>query len=652
MSEAFDPYRQWLGRDGGPPKDFYELLGVARDQTDAGAIARHADALIARIRSIRPGPHIAAWQQLLDALSAAKRCLTDPQARAKYDACLNENNLLGGVAAVAPKNATPAFEENPEQIAFAGVAQAEEAAPPVPSLALLWAEEIYGQGAEYRPPTTAGTPAAWWLLRSLVIVVLFLAAALGGLLWHQYRQGRWPAWASLVGSPPQAETQAEGLSISGGVPAAAFGQGDKSSSARKTEPSRPSDVSSGQSLEPVERPADTLAMANAHTKGPDKTAAGKEGSKTEGPGAGEAAPSAPAKQKHAPLDAQKVHAFRGALSQARAAMARRDLNSARKHLQAAAQQVQGPEDEARVAGLENLLANLEEFWKGMGQVLATLQPAQELTVGATPIIVVSADARSLTYRSEGANRTVTLQDMPGPLVVALAEAGFTKAPSQKVLIAAFLAADGQGDRRRARRLLEEAAQAGEDVQALLAELDHPGPGGPSEKLPPPDDARLQQARQQVRERFQAEFRAATRAPAKTALAQKLIEAAGDATSPPELRYALLAEACDLAVAAGKAGQAFQAIEELDRAFRVDPLALKVAVLERLARTSLGIQSQKEFAETAMKTAAEAMEAQRSEEARKLADLALAVARRSRSPVLLRAVQTGREQLGLGAPERR
>lgn len=645
MSEAFDPYRQWLGREG-RPRDLYELLGVSRHESDKDAIARQADALLARIRGIRPGPHLSAWQELLDALTAAKRCLTDPQARANYDTALAERNHPADAPPPALGGVNPALPEQSDLIGATNMPQPSETgtAPALPAPA-QWPDEVLAQAAEYRPGITGATPPAWWLLRILAVVVLLLAAVLGGLVWRQHRQGRWAEWASLLGTPSPTDIRSEdGGPLQPGR-ARLSGQANTPASGRQ---SRLRSTTSAPLPPAPADPPGVLARAPAAPTDSGQTGPALGGSEAKLAGAADAHQPAPGKPKDAPADAQKLQALRAGLSQARAAMARRDLASARKHLKAAEQQVQGPEDEAHVARVENLLSNLEEFWKGMQQVLATVQPAQEFTVGTTPIIVVSADARSLTYRSEGANRTVTLQDMPGPLVLALAEAGFATAPSQKVLIAAFLAADAQGDPRRARRLLEEAAQAGEDVGALLAVLEAQGPGALSDKLPPPDASRLQEARQEARKRFEAEFRSATRAPAKAALAQKLIAAAGDAALPAELRYALLAEACDLAVAAGKAGAACEVVDQIEQTFRVDALALKVAVLERLARAALGMQSQKEFVETAMKTASQAIEAQRSEEARKLADSALTVARRSRSPVLLRAAQTGRQQLGLDA----
>ena len=76
MQDSFNPYRQWLGReDGLPPAGPRELLGLAEGQSDPETIAHAADILTARIRRIRPGPHLVEWQQLLDRIAAAKATL-------------------------------------------------------------------------------------------------------------------------------------------------------------------------------------------------------------------------------------------------------------------------------------------------------------------------------------------------------------------------------------------------------------------------------------------------------------------------------------------------------------------------------------------------------------------------------------------------
>ncbi|MFM8250822.1 MAG: hypothetical protein ACKOBW_04390, partial [Planctomycetota bacterium] len=87
MSDSFNPYQVWLGLDQfhGPAPDHYQLFGLTGAETDTLTIAAAADRAIARVRSFRPGSQAAAWAALLDQLSAAKRCLTDPAARREYD---------------------------------------------------------------------------------------------------------------------------------------------------------------------------------------------------------------------------------------------------------------------------------------------------------------------------------------------------------------------------------------------------------------------------------------------------------------------------------------------------------------------------------------------------------------------------------------
>lgn len=89
MSTSFDPYSQWLGIAEGPrPPDFYSLLGLLPTERDAAAVSRAADMQLARLRQVRPGEWATVWSRLLDEIQEAKRCLTDPQAKAVYDAAI------------------------------------------------------------------------------------------------------------------------------------------------------------------------------------------------------------------------------------------------------------------------------------------------------------------------------------------------------------------------------------------------------------------------------------------------------------------------------------------------------------------------------------------------------------------------------------
>jgi hypothetical protein len=85
VSEAFNPYRQWLQLNVDQPQSDYELLGLKPFEASGPTIAAAADKAITRVRSHRPGDQAARWSRLLDELNTAKRRLGDPSAKSQYD---------------------------------------------------------------------------------------------------------------------------------------------------------------------------------------------------------------------------------------------------------------------------------------------------------------------------------------------------------------------------------------------------------------------------------------------------------------------------------------------------------------------------------------------------------------------------------------
>ena len=79
-----NPYQQWLGWSGGSDPNYYELLEVARDETDPQKLAAAADKAIARVRAHRPGEYAAQWAALLDELSQIRATLLYSTAPAHY----------------------------------------------------------------------------------------------------------------------------------------------------------------------------------------------------------------------------------------------------------------------------------------------------------------------------------------------------------------------------------------------------------------------------------------------------------------------------------------------------------------------------------------------------------------------------------------
>ena len=97
MNKPFNPYAEWLDL---PPDlrspNHYQLLQIAPDEDDTQAINAAADRATVKVRGQRPGKQGAEWAKLLDELSQAKKCLTDPAHRAAYDRALGQEPGAAG----------------------------------------------------------------------------------------------------------------------------------------------------------------------------------------------------------------------------------------------------------------------------------------------------------------------------------------------------------------------------------------------------------------------------------------------------------------------------------------------------------------------------------------------------------------------------
>jgi len=224
---------------------------------------------------------------------------------------------------------------------------------------------------------------------------------------------------------------------------------------------------SPRSLSLPEQPPKSVAKSEKSKTPPEKAKTPPEERKTP-PYEPKTAPPEP--QPQPAVDPAKREAFRRAVSLARQAIGKRDFAGAKRHLKTAEAGLQDVADEAELGRLEVIVGNLEEFWRGIRKIVAGLVPAQEIMLGETPIIVVQVDAKQLTFRSEGRNLTYRIDNLPRPIIEALAESGFVKHPSTYVLLGTYMAMDPNGDRKRARQLWEQAARQGEDVRDMMAEI--------------------------------------------------------------------------------------------------------------------------------------------------------------------------------------
>ena len=157
-------------------------------------------------------------------------------------------------------------------------------------------------------------------------------------------------------------------------------------------------------------------------------------------------------------------------------MSQRDLTAAHEHFKTAEANSQTPADDTEVERLQIMLDNLDQFWKGLHDAAAKLQPGDELELKDNRVAIVEASRDELMIHVYGRQQRYRVDALPIALVRALVDRSFASTPGSKVIVGTFLAMDKEGDRGRARVLWEDAAKHGESLgRDLLPELDVPLP---------------------------------------------------------------------------------------------------------------------------------------------------------------------------------
>lgn len=625
MQEDFNPYLEWLGRpDGQQPANYYELLGLRCYEDDPAIILQTADARIAQLRAVAPGDHAAVWQQIMDQLNWAKVCLLDPRAKAGYDLALRGQQMLAPPAPSVP-SAPPTIVDR----------TAEAPLDPSALAGIPYQRPPHRVRVKSRKPQLIG----WFL----TLLALLSIAAFVALLLRERQKTEENAIAA-----------AESSDMSDGP---LFGKASppKATSVPAPEASAEKQTSKGQ--KPDAKPAKDSPADDSMSGLPDLSTAlvagGSTGKKSdsEDEKASKDESSSAKKTKEAdkpepPADPAKQAVLDQELAKAREAMAERKLTVAREHMKTAAANAQIKVDRERCERAQLLLNYLTRFWKEMRDILTKLQPGDEVSFGDTVMVVVSADAKEVTFRSEARNQTYAIDRLPNPIIMALVRERFAKNRDANVLLGAYLSVDSEGDPSMACRLWQEVTKDGLDMTGMIGDLtaatsllaDGSKPEAPSEQ------AKLQQAEQAMKTRFRAEFEEATSPAKKVELANVLLERSRTIKGNPELRFVMLREATDQAAAAGKATVACAAVDQLARYFAFDDVAMKVAAIEQAAKKVHGSQAYKETTEQILKVMEQAVAKGQVADAKKLAPIAVALAKKSANIPLMRRVQTVSQQV--------
>jgi hypothetical protein len=164
----FDPYRKWLGIPAGQrPPTYYQLLGIAPDESDPEIIEEAAIRQTAHLRNYQSGPHAEECKRLLAEIALARSILLHPARRQEYDSRLR----AASVPAVPPSPAPPARVQSPP------VAAPVPTPPPAPSpLDGLSNSAVLRRG---QPPTADRS----WLMLGVVASVLVLIVGGGVSFW-------------------------------------------------------------------------------------------------------------------------------------------------------------------------------------------------------------------------------------------------------------------------------------------------------------------------------------------------------------------------------------------------------------------------------------------------------------------------------------
>ena len=356
------------------------------------------------------------------------------------------------------------------------------------------------------------------------------------------------------------------------------------------------------------------------------------------------------------------NSFDGQVAAAWRALAKRDVAGAKTAIAAA--KASANDDQKKEAGQLGLLALcIERFWKAVDAELKRVAPGDELEVAGTKVAVVESKDDSLTLHVEGKNKKYSRAALPGRVALALAEHRFDNSPANKVLLGAFLAVDPDGDRRRARKLWQDAGRGEPTAPELLALLEYPnipparggkehlatddgsdGAGGDvaaDGPAPIPSKEKMTAALKRVKEEFGGDIRGAKTAEQKQELSASLIEKAADGEDDP-WRLALLRQAVDLAAAAGNPDAIDTSVAAMEKYFKIDAWEVSAEAFTRADNTAKP-QTAAELVRrsllllTAWEAQAAAAKAGHAKLAGKLEQAALAAAHKSRDPDLENAV---------------
>jgi hypothetical protein len=160
-----------------------------------------------------------------------------------------------------------------------------------------------------------------------------------------------------------------------------------------------------------------------------------------------------------------------------------------------------------------------------------------------------------------------------------------------------------------------------------------------QRLPVPDTASLEQARQTVKEIYADQFAAAKQPEQKAEIANEILSQAQMTLDDAAGKYVLLDTARRVGEQAGDLGLTLRAVDELAKSYEVNALPLKESALEACRKLTRQTNDWQRLAEASLAIVDEALTAGDYEAADRIAELSLECARKSRDKDLIIRVAT-------------
>ncbi|MDW8036988.1 MAG: hypothetical protein RMI90_03000 [Thermoguttaceae bacterium] len=354
------------------------------------------------------------------------------------------------------------------------------------------------------------------------------------------------------------------------------------------------------------------------------------------------------------------------LQAARQALTQRDLQRARKHLDLANRAApMGSPVAQEVARLHIACTAAEEFWKQIAELIAQLQPGQEIVgPSKTKAVVKAVSSNSFQIEIDGKEYKFTWKTIP--IQLALLLFSLRKEPtSPEGLLpkASAMIFDPQGDLAEAERLIQEAIAAKiPNAEIFIEELklaqatrlvssqpppqepektppektqplpkEEPKPPEPPpkpERLPIPDAEAQQKALAEIHQLFERDYKAAQKPEEKSKLAETLYRLATETRDNPVAQYMLFVEARNLALESGNKNILDRTLRRIAQNFEVDLAELSAGVFEEAAKRGRSPAANQAAAQVALDLANEAFGRDKLPEAIRLAQAAGELARKA------------------------